>query len=253
MSVVAVIPARMGSSRYPGKPLCDIHGMSMVEHVYRRTAMCERIDETYVATPDEEIRSEVEAFGGEVIMTGPHTRAIDRVAEASESLDAGVVVVVQGDEPLVYPDMIGAAVEPVVENDNIPVSTMVREIEDESTFEDPNFPKVVVDDQWNALYFSREPIPNRHDRTFEELDAYKHLAVIPFTDEFLTEFANMDQTPLERAESIDLIRALEHGYDIRVVEAERDVYQVDTPADHEVANEMMLEDDLFETYAHHAE
>lgn len=253
MEINAVIPARMGSSRYPGKPLCDIHGLSMVEHVYRRTEMCGLIDMTYVATPDVEIRDEVKAFGGEVIMTGPHRRAIDRVAEASESLDADIVVVVQGDEPLVYPDMIGAAVKAVIENDDVGVSTMVKEIVSETIFEDPNFPKVVVDGDWNVLYFSREPIPNRHDRTFDELTAYKHLAVIPFTDEFLTEFTNLKQTPLEQAESIDLIRALEHGYDIRAVEVERDVYQVDTPEDHEVVNEIMVNDDLFETYAHHAE
>ena len=252
MKVDAVIPARMDSSRYPGKPLCDIRGMTMIEHVYHRTSMCVNIDTTYVATPDSEIQNEVEKFGGETIMTGAHERAIDRVAEANESLDADVVVVVQGDEPLVYPGMIGAAVKAVVENDDVRVSTMVRKIDTEETFEDPNFPKVVVDNDWNVLYFSREPIPNRHDRQFEELTAYKHLAVIPFTDNFLSEFASLPQTELEQAESIDLIRALEHGYDIRAVEVERDVYQVDTPEDHEVVNEMMATDDLFETYAQHA-
>jgi 3-deoxy-manno-octulosonate cytidylyltransferase (CMP-KDO synthetase) len=250
MKVKAVIPARMASSRYPGKPLCDIHGISMIEHVYRRTKMCESVDETYVATPDEAIRDEVEDFGGRSIMTGTHKRAIDRVAEANKSLNADVVVVVQGDEPLVYPDMIKDAVEAVVENKEVNVSTAVKEIETEDTFNDPNFPKVILDNDKNVIYFSREPIPNCHDRSFNEITAYKHLAVIPFTDSFLEEFTNLQQTQLEQAESIDLIRALEHGYNIRAVEVKRDVYQLDTPEDHEVVNKMMIDDELYDMYAH---
>lgn len=250
MKIIAIIPARMEASRYPGKPLCDIHGLSMIEHVYTRTSMCEDIIETYVATPDEEIKSVVQSFGGEVIMTGTHTRAIDRVAEAAENIKADVVAIVQGDEPLVYPDMITKAIEPVVNDNDLSVSTMVREIDDETTFEDPDFAKIVVDAQMNALYFSREPIPNRHDQTFDELTAYKHLAVIPFTQDFLIEFSKLEQTPLERAESIDLIRALEHGYDVRIVKAQRDVYQVDTPEDHKVVNELMKKDELYNEYKH---
>jgi len=115
MQVAAVIPARMASSRYPGKPLCDICGMTMIEHVYRRTVMSESVDETYVATPDVEIRKDVERFDGEYIMTGEHTRATDRVAEAAGSIDAEVIIVMQGDEPLVYPDMLDDAIAPVRE------------------------------------------------------------------------------------------------------------------------------------------
>ena len=248
MKSVAVIPARMDSSRYPGKPLCNIHGMPMIEHVYRRTSRCNMIDETYVATPDQEISDKVSDFGGSVIMTGTHDRAIDRVAEAAKSLEADVITVVQGDEPLVYPDMIASAIQPMIEQSNIKVTTMVRKIEERKVFEDPNFPKVVLDNNNNILYFSREPIPNRHDRSFDQLTAYKHLAVIPFRRQFLFKFSELSQTPLEKAESIDLLRALEHGYTVRAVEVDRDVYQVDTPEDHNKVNKLMLEDELFNKY-----
>lgn len=247
-TVAAVIPARMGSMRYPGKPLCDIHGMTMIEHVYRRTAMSDAVDETYVATPDEEIEAETGALGGEAIMTGPHPRATDRVAEAARGLDAEVVVVMQGDEPLVCPEMLDAAVEPVAEGD-AKVTNLAKRIETEAAFRDPNNVKVVVDEDWDALYFSREPVPNLHDVTFEEFPVYKQVCVIPFEREFLFEFTSMEETPLERAESIDMLRLLENGYDVRLVETDHQVYAVDTPEDHETVNEMMAEDELFETYA----
>lgn len=248
MNVAAVIPARMESSRYPGKPLCGIHGLTMVEHVYRRTAMSDVVDATYVATPNEEIEEEVESFGGKTIMTGSHTRATGRVAEAAEHLDAEIVVVMQGDEPLVYPDMLDDAVAPLLEDDDVLVTNLAKRIETEKAFRDPNNVKVVVDSDWNALYFSREPIPNLHDTTFEETAVYKQVCVIPFRREFLFEFASMGETPLERAESIDMLRLLENGYDVRLVETDRSVYAVDTPEDHEKVNEMMAEDALFEEY-----
>lgn len=249
MQVVAVIPARMGSSRYPGKPLCDIHGLTMVEHVYRRTAMSEALDETYVATPDEEICAEVEDFGGEAIMTGQHPRATDRVAEAARDLDAEVVVVMQGDEPLVYPDMIDAAVRPFESDEFVKCVNLAAEMKTEAAYRDPNNVKVVVDGDWNALYFSREPIPNLHDVSFEETCVYKQVCVIPFRREFLFEFTDMDQTRLEVAESIDMLRLLENGYDVRIVETDHHTYAVDTPADHEKVNELMQTDDLFPEYS----
>lgn len=249
MQVAAVIPARMGSSRYPGKPLCDIHGLTMIEHVHRRTAMSDAVDETYVATPDEEIRAEVEDFGGDAIMTGQHPRATDRVAEAARDLDAEVVVVMQGDEPLVYPDMLDAAVEPFETDPSVKCVNLAAEMETEAAFQDPNNVKVVVDRDWNALYFSREPIPNLHDATFEDAAVYKQVCVIPFRREFLFEFTEMDETPLEKTESIDMLRLLENGYDVRMVETERHTYAVDTPEDHEHVNELMAADDLFPEYS----
>jgi 3-deoxy-manno-octulosonate cytidylyltransferase (CMP-KDO synthetase) len=252
MQVAAVIPARMGSTRYPGKPLCDICGMTMIEHVYRRTAMSNAVDETYIATPDEEIREEGKAFGGEVIMTGTHSRATDRVAEAAEGLDAEVIVVMQGDEPLVYPEMIAAAVRPVLGGE-AKVTNLAKPIPNESEYQDPNNVKVVVDGNWNALYFSRATIPYLHDVTYDEATVYHQVCVIPFEREFLFEFTAMAETPLEKFESIDMLRLLENGYDIPVVETDRETYPVDTPEDHERVNELMATDDLFETYANLAD
>jgi 3-deoxy-manno-octulosonate cytidylyltransferase (CMP-KDO synthetase) len=248
MDVAAVIPARMGSSRYPGKPLCDIHGLTMIEHVYVRTAMSDTVDETYVATPDEEICEEVESFGGEVIMTGSHTRATDRVAEAAESLDAEVIVVMQGDEPLVYPDMLDDAIRPVVEEDDVKVTNLAKPIPDEDEYHDPNNVKVVVDESWNALYFSRSPVPYVHEGAYADAPVYHQVCVIPFEREFLFEFTEMDETPLERVESIDMLRLLENGYDVRLVETDRETYPVDTAEDHEKVNEMMEADELFAEY-----
>jgi len=247
MKVAAIIPARMGSSRYPGKPLCDIHGMTMIEHVYRRTRMSDAVDETYIATPDEEIREETVSFGGEAIMTGSHTRATDRVAEAAEELDAEIVVVMQGDEPLVYPDMLDDAIAPVRDGD-AKVTNLAKSIPDEEEYHDPNNVKVVVDEKWDALYFSRAPIPKIHEETYADAPVYHQVCVIPFEREFLFEFTEMAETELEQVESIDMLRLLENGYDVRLVETDRQSYPVDTPEDHEKVNEMMAEDSLFEEY-----
>ncbi len=248
MHIDAIIPARMGSTRYPGKPLCDIQGKTMVEHVYRRTELSEHVDSTYVATPDTEIQEVVESFGGNAIMTGSHTRPVSRVAEAAKSTDGDIVVVVQGDEPLVYPDMITDAIEPLLENEDVGCVNLAKKIEDESVFRDPNTVKVVVDRDWNALFFSREPIPNLRDVTFEEFDVYKQVCIMPFRREFLFNYLELEETPLVLAESIDMLRLLEHGYDVKIVETERKVHAVDTEADHERVNSMMEKDELFGEY-----
>lgn len=248
MSVAAIIPARMGSTRYPGKPLCDIHGVTMIEHVYRRTRMSDAVDQTYVATPDEEIRKETESFGGEAIMTGQHPRATDRVAEAAESLDADIVVVMQGDEPLVYPDMLDDAIAPVRDEDDVRVTNLAKPIHDESEYEDPNNVKVVADENRNALYFSRAPIPYIHEGTYGGAPVYHQVCVIPFERDFLFEFTSMAETELEQVESIDMLRLLENGYGVRLVETTRETYPVDTPEDHNKVNKMMADDELFKQY-----
>ncbi|MXR21050.1 3-deoxy-manno-octulosonate cytidylyltransferase [Halobacterium bonnevillei] len=248
MEVAAIIPARMGSTRYPGKPLCDIHGLTMIEHVYRRTRMSDSVDETYVATPDEEIRQETKSFGGNVIMTGSHPRATDRVAEAAEQIDAEIVVVMQGDEPLVYPDMLDDAIAPVRDEEDVKVTNLAKPIPDEEEYRDPNNVKVVVDEDWNALYFSRAPIPNIHEGSYTEAPVYHQVCVIPFERDFLFEFTEMAETELEQVESIDMLRLLENGDDVRLVETSRQTYPIDTPQDHEKVNELMKDDPLFQEY-----
>lgn len=248
MKVAAVIPARMGSTRYPGKPLCDIQGLTMIEHVYRRTQMSDTVDETYIATPDEEIKEEAELFGGDVIMTSSHPRATDRVAEAAKELDADIIVVMQGDEPLVYPDMLDDAIAPVRDEENVKVTNLAKPISSEKEYHDPNNVKAVVDEEWNALYFSRSPVPHIHEGTYKDAPVYHQVCVIPFERDFLFEFTEMEETELERVESVDMLRLLENGYNVRLVENRRETYPVDTPDDHEKVNEMMADDPLFRQY-----
>jgi 3-deoxy-manno-octulosonate cytidylyltransferase (CMP-KDO synthetase) len=136
----------------------------------------------------------------------------------------------------------------MAENESIQCVNLCKEIESEEAFRDPNNVKVVVDNDWNAMYFSREPIPNLHDTSFPETAVYKQVCVIPFRRDALFEFTSMDETPLERAESIDMLRLLENGDTVRIVETDRDIHSVDTPEDHEKVNEMMAKDELYQTY-----
>lgn len=249
MKIVAVIPVRMGSTRFPGKPLAPILGRSMVEHVYHRTGLCQSLDTVYVATCDEEIRQAVEGFGGKAIMTSPeHQRASDRVAEAAQHLDAEIVVMVQGDEPMTMPEMIDLAVAPMLDDSQVGCVNLAKRIETEEEFLDPNTIKVVMDRQGDALYFSREPIPTRQKLEFDKLPVFKQVCIIPFRCELLQTYAALEPTPLEQAESIDMLRLLEHGYKVRLVETDYDTHAVDTPADRELVERLMRDDPLVKQY-----
>ncbi|MSR88014.1 MAG: 3-deoxy-manno-octulosonate cytidylyltransferase, partial [Candidatus Zambryskibacteria bacterium] len=173
MKTVAIIPARMGSSRFPGKPLVDILGKPMIEHVWRRVSMCKLLDEVWVATPDKEIFELVERLGGKAVMTSPdHEMAMDRLAEANETIQADIVVNVQGDEPLIYPEMIEAITKPMQEDDSYACGTLVQKITDLREVDDRNRVKVVRDLNGDALFYSREPIPSKA-KTKESIDYYK--------------------------------------------------------------------------------
>src|SRR6185503_9929369 len=230
--LVAIIPARMGSSRFPGKPLAPLLGRPMIEHVLRRAEMCTQLNAVYVATCDEEIKNVVERLGGRVIMTSPrHERASDRVAEAAEHIEADIVVMVQGDEPMITPAMIDAAVTPLLEDRSIECVNLVHRITNEQEYLDPNTIKVVANLNRDALYFSRAPIPWIEFTEANDLPVFKQVCVIPFRTEFLREFAQLPSTPLERAESIDMLRILEHGRRVRLMETTVETHAVDTPED----------------------
>lgn len=244
-SIVAVIPARMGSSRFPGKPLASLLGRPMIEHVVRRAAMCEQLDAVYVATCDEEIRTHVEGFGGTVIMTSAsHERASDRAAEAAERLEADIVVMIQGDEPMITPDMIVAALTPMLRDASVGCVNLARRIVSQQEYVDRNTIKVVMNIHEDALYFSRSPIPAVDFASAERPPVFKQVCVIPFRRDFLREFARLPQTPLERAESIDMLRAVEHGFRVRLVETEMDTHAVDTPDDLCLVETLMKDDPL---------
>ena len=251
MKIAAVIPVRMGSSRFPGKPLTAIMGRTMVEHVYRRVALCQRLDAgVHVATPDAEIAGAVKAFGGQVIMTSPaHQRASDRVAEAAEQLDADIVVMIQGDEPLVTPEMVELSFQPLLQDDSIFCTNLTKRIGTREEFEDRNTIKVVMDHDGYALYFSREPIPTTHGTDFSSILAYKQVCIIPYPKQFLLEFYQMEATPLEKIESIDMLRILEHGQRVKMVECTQQTHSVDVLADVAVVERMMKGDPVLALYS----
>jgi len=249
--VVVGIPARMGSSRFPGKPLCDIQGMSMVEHCYKRSTMTHLVDQVFVAACDEEVETEVRGFGGHVIMTDPAiARPSLRVAEAARTLnlnDDDIVIVVQGDEPLVHPDMIESAVQPLLCEGDVLVSNLCAGI-DETDWLDPGEIKVVCDLSMNALYMSRAPIPSiAHEEVRDKW--WKQVCVMPFRWHFMQHFNDgLSPTPLEKQESIEMLRAIQHGYKVRMVPSMYASKSVDSDADRRVASEMMASDPLFELY-----
>lgn len=255
MKTIAVIPARMGSSRFPGKPLAKLLGRTMLEHVYKRVALSSALDATYIATCDEEIRRAATDFGAPVIMTADtHERASDRVAEAVAEIDCDLVVMVQGDEPMTCPEMIDAAVEPFQHDPQLGCVNLVRSINYKSDFYDFNTIKVVMNLQGDALYMSRQPIPTvppsalSDQTTFSHALAYKQVCIIPFQRETLLEFARLPATPLEKLESIDMLRLIEHGYRVKMVKTEFNTQAVDTQADLERVARLMEGDPLLASY-----
>lgn len=249
MRSVAVIPARMGSSRFPGKPLALLHGRTMLEHVYKRTALCETLAEVVVATCDAEIAGTVAAFGGRAVMTSDrHERASDRIAEAAHGLDGDIFVLVQGDEPMTHPDMISQALSPFVSGDDIGCVNLTTEIGDEDEFRDSNTIKVVINRDGNAMYMSRSEIPTLTNNAFGDIEAYKQVCIIPFTRAALELYENLPPTPLEVAESIDMLRFIEHGHAVRMVETDFSTHAVDTETDLKLVSKMMQSDNLMKAY-----
>jgi 3-deoxy-manno-octulosonate cytidylyltransferase (CMP-KDO synthetase) len=236
---VVIIPARFESSRLPGKALADIAGRPMIEHVYRRAAAARSIAAVIVATDDERIRRAVEGFGGEARLTDRgHPSGTDRLAEVAESLDADLIVNVQGDEPLIDPAMIEEALAPFASDATLMMGTLRRRLDDPRELADPNVTKVVVDRDGYALYFSRAPIPFQRDPG-AAATAWKHIGLYVYRREFLLAFARLSPTPLERAERLEQLRALEHGFRIKAVETSFDSVGVDTPEDLERARRLM--------------
>jgi len=226
----------MGSSRFPGKPMAKIHGKPMIGHVYERVVEAQILDIVAVATCDKEIADYIESIGGRTIMTSDrHERASDRCAEALLKLEKeqgekfDIVVMVQGDEPMTRPEMLTEAVEPMLGDANIQVVNLVGKIDTEDEFEDRNCIKVVCDLNSDALYFSREPVPTRSKT--DSILMHKQVCIIPFRRDYLLKYTELEPTPLELAESVDMMRVLEHGDKVRMVPTQYETYAVDTPDD----------------------
>ena len=254
MRILAVIPARMASSRFPGKPMAQILGMPMIGHCYCRVRLCEELSDTYVATCDKEIFDYIESIGGKVVMTADtHERASDRAAEAMLKIEkqtgekTDILVMVQGDEPMDTPQMVSEALAPMLADESINVVNLVAPISNAEEFEDPNTVKVVTDPAGNALYFSREPVPSRK-KWSGDVPMQKQVCVIPFRRDYLLEFNNTPETPLEQIESVDMLRVLESGGRVRMVPTRYPSIGVDTPEHLERVSQLMADDPLMKGY-----
>ena len=227
-NAIAIIPARFQSTRLPGKPIIEIKGKTLIEHVYRRVEKAEFVARILVATDDERIARAVQGFGGEAVMTrADHQSGTDRLAEAAAGLPSDALVVnVQGDDPLIEPEVIDEAIAAARARDS-EIVTLRTPLSGRSAIEDPNRVKVVVDRNQFALYFSRSPIPH----TSQAGTTFLHVGLYAYRVGFLKRFTQLERTPLEIAERLEQLRALEHGFRIRVVEVQSESWGIDTPAD----------------------
>jgi len=238
--IVGFIPARAESTRFPGKPLADIFGKPMIMRVFDRAAESPLLDDVYVATDTEEIAEAVERQGGKAVMTSrEHVSGTDRVAEAARNLGLNpqdVAVNIQGDQPLLDPVLVEEVVRPLLNEPTIPMSTLIYRIVRPDEITHPNAVKTVADVEGFALYFSRATIPFFRDRA-EDAVYYKHHGIYAYRNDFLQVFALLPQGFLEKAERLEQLRALEHGFRVKVVVTEKDSIEVDTPEDLERVRE----------------
>lgn len=250
MKVVIGIPARMGSSRFPGKPLAKILGMPMVEHVYRRCLLAKSVNAVFVATCDTEIEDAMRSIGAPAYMTPrdierPGLRVAEACRQQPDLADDDIVVVVQGDEPLVHPGMIDLAVKPLLEDRSIQLGTLVAPAND-AEWRDPNEVKVVTDLKSDILFMSRSPLPsNEWKRIGTRL---KQVAIMPFRKKFLLDFQGMSTTPHEIAEQVELLRAVEHGVKVRAISSPYKSVSVDTEDGRQEAEAAMAKDEIYLQY-----
>lgn len=243
MKFLGVIPSRYASTRLEGKPLKDICGHTMVEWVYKR-ALKSKLDGVVVATDDERIVDEVKSFGGNVILTRKdHINGTSRIAEVCETYtNYDVIVNIQGDEPLIEPDMINSIIDSFVEDNTIPMSTLKYKLTDMAEIENPNAVKVVTDKNDFAIYFSRSVIP--YPRNLNMDNYYKHVGIYGYKRDFVMEYAKMASTPLELSESLEQLRVLENGYKIKVLETPYKIIGVDTQEELERVREYITKNGL---------
>ena len=238
--ILAVIPARWASVRFPGKPLTDIHGKPMVQWVSEQAQKARLVTEVVIATDDKRIYDVVLGFGGKVVMTSPnHQSGTDRVAEVARNIECDIIVNIQGDEPLIPPDNIDLVIKPLLDSDELVVSTLMTSISSSSEMLDPDICKVVVDDAGYALYFTRAAIP--YNRDFDCIDnpvgckqkilGHKHIGIYAYKKSFLLNFSNMKTSRLENIEKLEQLRILENRYSIKVIETEQNSIGVDRPGD----------------------
>jgi 3-deoxy-manno-octulosonate cytidylyltransferase (CMP-KDO synthetase) len=229
--ILGVIPARFASSRFPGKALASVAGKPMLQHVYERASQARYLTSLIIATDDDRIFDAARAFGARVRMTrDDHASGTDRAAEIASAENCDIVVNIQGDEPLIDPDAIDAAILPMAHDSEIQMATLKKRIEDPTEISNPNVVKVVTDLNGDAIYFSRSPIPYYRDGAASG-PYYKHIGLYLYQRDFLLGYSALPVGPLEQAERLEQLRALESGLRIRVVETDYESLGVDTPQD----------------------
>lgn len=238
MKILCVIPARYASTRLPGKPLADIVGKPMIQHVYERSAQATIPQQVVVATDDEKVFQAVQQFGGKVVMTSSeHQTGTDRLAEvARKYAEVDVIINVQGDEPLIDPKVIDELAQEFL-NDTALQMASVMSIMDTEDYQNPNAVKVVTDLNNNALYFSRSLLP--YPRVAGKANVYKHIGIYAYKKDFLLKFAKLEPTPLEQSESLEQLRALENGYKIKMIKTKSKFIGVDSIEDLQTVNELL--------------
>jgi len=237
--ILGVIPARFASSRFPGKALAPLAGKPMVQHVWERASMARYLDDVLVATDDERIASVVRAFGGRACMTREdHPTGTDRIAEVASCREAAIYVNIQGDEPLIDPEAIDSAIDAVRMDEGVSMGTLKKRIVDPTDVFNPNVVKVVTNLAGDAIYFSRSAIPHERDSGGALPAYFKHIGLYVYRADLLRQYPDLNVGPLEQAERLEQLRALENGYRIRVVETDYESLGVDTPEDLERVNEL---------------
>lgn len=235
--IISIIPSRYQSSRFPGKPLAMINDKPMIQWVYERVSSVPEISEVYVATDDQRIYDVVLDFGGKAIMTGECSCGSNRVYQASEKIEADIILNIQGDEPMIKPEMLEDLIS-AFDDPEVVMATLKKEINTELDINNPNIAKLITDKNNNAIYFSRSSIPYNRDGR-DDVKYYKHIGVYGYTKKFLKIFANLPQSSLEKAEQLEQLRAIENGYKIRVIETQHQSIGVDLPEHITIVEEEM--------------
>lgn len=241
MKTLGVIPARIGSKRFPEKVIASIAGKPMIQHVYENAQKSGILDKLIVATDDDKVVQAVESFGGEAMLTGEHRSGTDRVFEVAQKLKPEIVINIQGDEPLLRPEMLRQLVLPLKQYpDEVPVATLATVLRDEAALNDPNVVKVVFSIKGDACYFSRSRIPFvRDEKQSIGFEIFKHLGFYGFQYAALEKFCHLPVSKLELVEQLEQLRALENGLTIRVCVTEKDTLSVDVPEDVEKVEEKL--------------
>jgi 3-deoxy-manno-octulosonate cytidylyltransferase (CMP-KDO synthetase) len=251
---IAIIPARMNSTRFPGKPMATIHNIPMIEHVYRRSEIIKNVDLVCVATCDKEIFDYINGINGFAVMTSDkHERATERTAEALDKIkteykkEYNIVAMIQGDEPMFNPADIDEAITLMKSEKEINIVNLMNKVANEADFIDPNNVKVVIANNGDALYYSREPIPSNWKEQHKK-NMLIQTGLIIFRANYLNKFLAMKPTELEEIESCDMLRVLEHGDSVRMMMSETRSIGVDSPTDMAVAEKLMMNDSVMKSY-----